>query len=65
MGQRLVCDWIVPCIICEDPVEHVTVKRDDETGTEETVRVRLPHMCDKMWTARSERPSYYRTGPRH
>lgn len=41
----LICDYVVPCLLDEEPMEHVTIYRDAETGAERTERVRLPHEC--------------------
>lgn len=54
MGMRLLCDYVIPCLFCEEPLEHVTITRDDETGTEDSVRVRLPHLCSPMKSAMKE-----------
>lgn len=48
MSMRLVCDWVVPCVLCEDPIEHVTIWRDDSKRKEITTRENLPHLCKCM-----------------
>lgn len=48
MSMRVVCDWIVPCILCDEPMEHVTVWRSEKTHDEEIRRVNLPHLCHQM-----------------
>jgi hypothetical protein len=32
-----------PCILCAQPLEVVTIQRDNETGEERTERTRLDH----------------------
>lgn len=54
MSLRLLCDYIVPCCLCEDPLEHVMIHRDDETGSESAQRVRLPHDCIEKWKTVAE-----------
>lgn len=54
MGMKMVCDWVVPCVFCEDPIEHVTVWRDDEKRKEITTRENLPHLCECMKSAKRE-----------
>lgn len=46
--MHLVTDYIVPCILCEDALEHVSIYRDPGTGRESSERVRLPHLCPEM-----------------
>lgn len=48
MVIRLMCDWTVPCMLCEDDTEHVTVYRDDQLGKEIVERVRLDHQCEPL-----------------
>ena len=48
MSMRLVCDWVVPCVLCEDPIEHVTIWRDDSKRKELMTRENLPHLCACM-----------------
>lgn len=48
MAMRLVCDWTVPCILCEDDTERVAVYRDDVTRREITEREGLDHQCEPM-----------------
>lgn len=55
MSQQLLCDYVIPCLFCEEPLEHVTITRDPETGTEDSVRVRLPHLCVAIQAARKEK----------
>lgn len=46
--MRLLCDYVVPCALCEEPLEHVGIHRDDVHGAEHVVRQRLPHRCKDM-----------------
>lgn len=52
--MQLITDYIVPCILCEDPLEHVTIFRT-ETGVETSTREKLPHDCSEMRSLRAER----------
>lgn len=48
MVMRLMCDWTVPCMLCEDDLEQVTVFRDEVTGKEIVERVRTDHQCEPL-----------------
>lgn len=54
MSMQLVCDWVTPCLLCEDPTDHVTVYRNPETGAEQVTRVPLPHLCEPLRQAMRE-----------
>lgn len=45
--MQLLCDYIIPCVLCEEPLEHVTISRQAD-GTEVAQRVPLPHLCAQM-----------------
>lgn len=55
MSMKLVTDYVIPCVLCEDPLEHVTIYRDDALGQEISQRERLPHRCAEMRALLSER----------
>lgn len=44
----LVVDWTVPCLLCEEDTEHVTVYRDSITGQERIDREAIRHGCEPM-----------------
>lgn len=46
--MRLMCDWTVPCMLCEDDVEHVSVYRDETTRKEVVERIGLDHQCEPL-----------------
>lgn len=48
MAMRLMCDWTVPCLLCEDDTEQVTVYRDDVTRREIIERESLAHQCEPL-----------------
>lgn len=45
--MQVLVDYIVPCVLCEEPLEHVTVYRS-EAGAEHSTREPLPHRCAQM-----------------
>ena len=55
MALKLLCDYVIPCVLCEEPLEHVMIHRDESTGSESSQRVRLPHACLQMKELLSER----------
>lgn len=59
MSMTLLCDYIVPCLLCEDPLEHVAIYRDPETGVENCVRDRLPHLCAPMREIAASKPKTF------
>lgn len=46
--MQLLVDYIIPCVLCEEPLEHVSIYRHDATGVESSLRERLPHLCEDM-----------------
>lgn len=46
--MHLICDYIIPCVLCEEPLDHVTIYRNPASGREESHRERLPHLCEDM-----------------
>ena len=48
MAMELVCDWTVPCLLCEEDTEQVAVYRDQAKGEERIDRVRVSHQCEPM-----------------
>lgn len=55
MSMELLTDYIVPCVLCEEPLEHVTINLDRETGSQSSTRQRLPHLCHQMQALKGER----------
>lgn len=52
--MQLLTDYIIPCVLCEEPLEHVSIYRDAESGKEYSYRVPLPHRCPEMQAAMKE-----------
>lgn len=54
MSMELLTDYVIPCIFCEEPLEHVVITIDRETGDQDSTRRRLPHLCGDIQAARRE-----------
>lgn len=46
--MQLLLDYIIPCVLCGEPLEYVSIYRDEPSGTERSLRERLPHLCEDM-----------------
>lgn len=55
MALEMLTDYVVPCVLCEDPLEHVTIYLERETGSQSSTRQRLPHLCPQMQALKEER----------
>lgn len=53
--MTLLCDYVTLCCLCEEPLDHVSIYRDADTGREATTREPLPHRCAEMKALMRER----------